>query len=220
MAAALPEEQGCIAHEAVERICAMSKRVDALLLGPGMMQPDATRRVVTASLEAYEGDAAVVLDAGALVCPKDPRTLVRSLGGRVVLTPHPGEMARLLDRPRETVQSAAARLCRETAEAFNAVIALKGACTYIATPEGELFEHAQGCVGLATSGSGDTLSGIIAGLLARGASPAQATIWSVYLHGAAGRRLEKRHGLLGFLARELLDEIPAIMNGLGQSSRG
>ncbi|HEX7969228.1 MAG TPA: NAD(P)H-hydrate dehydratase, partial [Stellaceae bacterium] len=99
---------------------------------------------------------------------------------------------------------------------LQAIVALKGACTYIATPDGDLYAHDQGCVGLATSGSGDTLGGILAGLLARGAPPLDATLWAVYLHGAAGRAIEQRRGLLGLLARELLDEIPQIMNALSR----
>ena len=108
---------------------------------------------------------------------------------------------------------------RRAAEHFRSVIALKGAETVIMSPSGETWCNRSGNVGLATSGSGDTLSGIIAGLAARGADPAQATVWGVYLHGSAGDRLAERVGPLGFLARELLAEIPALMADLGQSKR-
>jgi NAD(P)H-hydrate repair Nnr-like enzyme with NAD(P)H-hydrate dehydratase domain len=81
-------------------------------------------------------------------------------------------------------------------------------------PQGGAWSFSQGSVGLATSGSGDTLAGIVAGLLARGASPLQAAIWGVYLHGEAGNRLIRVQGQLGFLARELLAEIPRIMQDL------
>ena len=88
---------------------------------------------------------------------------------------------------------------------------MKGSETFIATPEGRIFRNRHGSIGLATSGSGDTLAGIIAGLAARGASPEQATVWGVFLHARAGEVLAERVGPLGFLARELLAEIPRLM---------
>lgn len=103
---------------------------------------------------------------------------------------------------------------------LNAVVALKGSETFIATPYGEVFRYSEGEVGLATSGSGDILAGILVGLLARGATLDQAAVWAVYLHGAAGNRLKRRIGAVGFLARELSDEIPALMNGLAGKRAG
>jgi len=91
------------------------------------------------------------------------------------------------------------------------VVALKGAETYIAAPDGTAYRYADGAIGLATSGSGDTLAGIVAGLLARGAEPLHAAVWAVYLHGEAGNTMSARMGKLGFLARELLADIPRVM---------
>jgi NAD(P)H-hydrate repair Nnr-like enzyme with NAD(P)H-hydrate dehydratase domain len=91
------------------------------------------------------------------------------------------------------------------------VVALKGADTVVVTPEGSAWRHRGEAVGLATSGSGDVLAGVIAGLLARGAAPAQAAVWGVHVHGQAGVRLSRRIGRLGFLARELLDEIAPVL---------
>jgi NAD(P)H-hydrate repair Nnr-like enzyme with NAD(P)H-hydrate dehydratase domain len=91
------------------------------------------------------------------------------------------------------------------------VVALKGARTVIATPRGERWQHEGGNVGLATSGSGDVLAGIIAGLAARGAELAQAASWGVVLHAQAGERLAARLGRIGYLARELADEVPALL---------
>jgi NAD(P)H-hydrate repair Nnr-like enzyme with NAD(P)H-hydrate dehydratase domain len=101
------------------------------------------------------------------------------------------------------------------AKDLNAIVALKGAETFIATPDGEVFRYTEGDVGLATSGSGDVLAGAIVGFLARGATLDQAAVWGVYLHGAAGNRLKRRIGPIGFLARELTDEIAPLMNSLG-----
>ncbi len=128
------------------------------------------------------------------------------------LGPHAGEMASLLGMPKEAVEESPADVAREAARRFGAVVALKGAVSWIATPEGVLHRYSEGTVGLATSGSGDTLAGIVAGLAARGASAECAAVWGAFLHGAAGRVLARRLGPIGFLARELLDEVPRLLH--------
>jgi len=138
-------------------------------------------------------------------------TLLAPLGGRAVLTPHAGEMAALLAVEKDAVEAAPAELALGAAGRFKAVIVLKGATSWIATPDGALYRYEGGNVGLATSGSGDTLAGIVAGLSARGAPPVNAVAWGIYLHGSAGRALARRMGQLGFLARELLAEIPPLL---------
>jgi NAD(P)H-hydrate repair Nnr-like enzyme with NAD(P)H-hydrate dehydratase domain len=97
------------------------------------------------------------------------------------------------------------------------VVALKGATTVLATPDGKLWQHQGGNAGLAISGSGDTLAGIIVGLLARGASLEQAAAWGVVLHAAAGEQLALRCGPLGYLARELAAEVPALLRILASA---
>jgi NAD(P)H-hydrate repair Nnr-like enzyme with NAD(P)H-hydrate dehydratase domain len=116
-----------------------------------------------------------------------------------------------MDVERSHVEADPARIAQQAAKDFRAVIALKGARTVVVSPQGERAVCREGNVGLATSGSGDVLAGIIAGLLARGAPAFAATCWGVYLHARAGDRLAKKIGPLGFLARELLLEIPGIM---------
>ena len=102
------------------------------------------------------------------------------------------------------------------AERWNCVVALKGASTWVATPQGQMWRHDEANCGLATSGSGDVLAGAMAGLAARGAPLAQACAWGVVLHAQAGARLGERHGEVGFLARELPGEIPAALQALQQ----
>ena len=107
-----------------------------------------------------------------------------------------------------------------SAEAWNAVVALKGARTVIASPQGTMWQHEGGNVGLAISGSGDTLAGIIAGLAARGAALEQAACWGVALHARAGERLAERMGVLGYLAREIPNEIPALLESIAGRKAG
>ena len=200
-----------------------------MLIGPGMMDEAAVAELTAdlltrldpareAALDPAGGGPRFVLDAGALAgLGRDPGP-VRRHAGHVVITPHAGEMAGLLGCSREQVEADPLAAARQVAGHLKAVVALKGSCTRIVTPKGRAWAYRGGTVGLATSGSGDTLAGIVAGLLARGASPEQAAIWGVYLHGEAGNRLSRRIGPLGFLARELLAEIPAAMAALAEGA--
>ena len=112
-----------------------------------------------------------------------------------------------------------ARAASDAAAHLGALVVLKGATTIIASPAGEMLVHEGGVPGLGTSGSGDVLAGLMAGLLARGARPIDAAAWAVYLHAAAGRLLTERVGALGFLARELAATIPKLIDELTPGSR-
>ncbi len=220
LVAGLPETAaGGIAPVAAAELCRRAGRCDALLIGPGMMdRPAAT--ALTAALVAGLGDGAagpvLVIDAEALVGLDGVREALRRRNGRTIITPHAGEMAALLGIGRDRVEADPLGTAHRVAEEFRMVVALKGACTCIVAPQGRAWLYEDGTVGLATSGSGDTLAGVVAGLAARGAAPAQAAAWAVHLHGEAGNRLAGTRGPLGFLARELLAEIPAVMAALAR----
>ncbi len=178
---------------------------DALLIGPGMMRDDEGMARALLDLSPVQP---TVLDAGALsALPAAP-----SLAGGLVLTPHSGEMAKLLKREKAEIEADPLAAAREAAERFEAVIVMKGARTHVVGPDGAAGLYAGGGVGLGVSGSGDVLGGVIAGLLARGVPPFEAAAWGVFLHGEAGARLSKNVGTLGFLAREIAGEIPAVMD--------
>jgi hydroxyethylthiazole kinase-like uncharacterized protein yjeF len=203
---------GEIAGEAGGRaLAARAEKVDALLVGPGMASERGAHALVRAFVRRLGDEATLVLDAAAVTALRDDDELLLPLQGRVVMTPHAGEMATLLGVEKGEVEADPAPRAREAAARFGAVVALKGPESWIAAPDGTLYHYAGGSVGLATSGSGDTLAGIVAGLAARGASPAQAAVWGAYLHGAAGEALARRMGPIGYLARELLDEVSGIM---------
>lgn len=188
-----------------------ANNANAVLIGPGMQDEEATRALLHALLPQIHAPT-VVLDAAALFCLHDAPHLLHSLNGNVIVTPHAGEMAGILGREKADIKADPCGAAIEAAATLRAVVAMKGSETFIATPEGRVFRNRHGCVGLATSGSGDTLAGVIAGLAARGASAEQATVWGVYLHARAGEVLADRVGPLGFLARELLAEIPRLMS--------
>ncbi len=211
----LPEsDDGEIAPDAAAEIAHRLGRCDAVLIGPGMLDEEAAT-AITVEAMGVDGPSFVV-DAGALCNLRAEAKAMARHDGRIVLTPHAGEMAKLMGVSAEAIAADPASAAKRAAAELGAVVALKGGETVIAAPDGRTWNYAQGRVGLATSGSGDTLAGVVAGLLARGADPHEAAIWGVYLHGEAGNRLSETRGPVGFLARELLAEIPAIMAGLSR----
>ena len=210
---ALPEtNEGHLDRRAGVSAADCAKGASAILVGPGMLNEEAIRGFIDA-LYPRIADRRVVIDAIALSALRGGR--VRFVeDSQVVLTPNPGEMAKLTGETRESIEKDPRATAERVARELNAVVVLKGPDTFVATPYGEVFRYSEGDVGLATSGSGDILAGLIVGLLARGASLDQAAVWGVHLHGAAGKRLKQRMGLIGFLARELSAEVPALMNSL------
>lgn len=207
---ALPESaSGGLFPDGLAKLESLLARVDAVLVGPGL-QDSAATRAFTRRLLKRTTRAAVVLDALAMDVILDVRRFERA----PLLTPHAGEMAHLTGFAKEEVSADPERHAREAALRWNAVVALKGSTTWIATPDGDCWRHVSSQAGLGTSGSGDALAGIIAGLAARGAPLAQAAAWGVALHARAGRALAERLGPIGYLASELAGEIPRVMDRL------
>jgi hydroxyethylthiazole kinase-like uncharacterized protein yjeF len=178
--------------------------VDVVVVGPGLDDADQTAELLTRMVPLLGPDTRLVLDAYALgVLPGQPK-VVESLAGRVILTPNKNEGSRLLGRELDDLEGDVA----EIAARYGAVVTCQNV---IADPDGNRWRISSGQEGLATSGSGDVLAGAVAGLLARGTTPAQAACWGTHLHAAAGDRLASRVGAVGYLARELLDELPLIV---------
>jgi ADP-dependent NAD(P)H-hydrate dehydratase len=197
-----------------KRLVELGSSCDAVLIGPGMIDEHAVAEL-TSELLRQLTDATFILDATAFTTLKPNSKLVGGHAGRTIVTPHSGEMAKFLDLSRERVDSDPLGAARRAAGALEAIVAMKGASTHIVSPDGEACLSENGTIGLATSGSGDTLAGILAGLVARGTRPYFAVAWAVYLHGEAGRRLAKRNGTFGLLAREIPGEVPSIMQEFG-----
>jgi ADP-dependent NAD(P)H-hydrate dehydratase len=177
---------------------------DAVLVGPGLDEPDEAAALVDELLGLLGEETALVLDAFALGVLPDFRDRVSERGARIVLTPNLDELRRLLERddepqPEDVPDAADGYRCCVTAQGM------------IADRERRGWRVPLGHAGLATAGSGDVLAGLVAGLLARGAEPAQAACWGTYLHAVAGERLASAVGEVGFLARELVDQVPAVL---------
>jgi len=211
----LPEtSDGYLDKKAGSRVVECAQNADAILVGPGMLNDEAIKGFMD-ELVRRIADKQLVIDAIALKALRDERYRFTE-EARVILTPNLGELAAITGDTKTAIEADPRGAAATVARDLNAVVVLKGPETFIATPYGEVFRYSEGEVGLATSGSGDILAGILAGLLARGATLDQAAVWAVYLHGSAGNRLNRRMGAIGFLAGELSAEVPALMNGLSR----
>jgi hydroxyethylthiazole kinase-like uncharacterized protein yjeF len=199
------DRSGNLLPDGIQRLDEMLPYVAAVLVGPGMLDGVGLSPFVSRLRLSLPSGVQVVLDAAAMegaITPEDDSTAA------TLFTPHAGEAARLLGVPKEEICGAPDRFALLAAERWRSVVALKGSHTCVADPDGRRWSHHAHCPGLATSGSGDVLAGIIVGLAARGASLVQAAAWGVAIHARAGQRLSRRVGVLGFLASELLAEVP------------
>jgi ADP-dependent NAD(P)H-hydrate dehydratase len=201
---------GCLAREAIAPILALVEEAQAVTIGCGLQHGDALDALLDA-LFASGHDSPLVLDATVLGSLSPRAGAVRAWQAGTILLPHSREMARLLECEPEEVETDPLAAVRRAAERYHAVALVKGRFSYIAVPDGRAFRFEGGGVGLATSGSGDVLAGIVGGLAARGADPLTATLWGVWLHGEAGRILTDRVGRVGFLAREIPELVPGLL---------
>jgi hydroxyethylthiazole kinase-like uncharacterized protein yjeF len=198
-------DDGSLSPSCVDEVAEAADSAAAVVIGPGLLG-DSVRPLLEGLLPRLS-DTTVVLDAVALTAVSGAAELLAPLRGDVVLTPNSGELKALLDgEDREGADAA-----RWVADRYGAVVAVRG---WVVTPDGESWADEAGGIGLGTSGSGDVLAGLVGGMLARGAEPAQAAVWGQYLHAAAGDRLSAQLGRMGFLARELLDEVPRVLTTL------
>lgn len=216
MATPIAETQpGAIGHLAHEQLVRQFAGASAAVMGPGMGRDRSTWRVICDL--SHELSCPLVMDADALNALADNRHALERLA-RVtadrILTPHPGEMARLTRRPTPVGAKARRELARRTAEEWQAVVVLKGARTVVAAPDGRTVEDDHEVPALATGGTGDVLAGLLAGLVAQGLDAFTAAVTAVYIHAEAGRRVAFRIGDAGLLASELLDEIPLVQKAL------
>jgi hydroxyethylthiazole kinase-like uncharacterized protein yjeF len=179
---------------------------DAVVLGPGMTQADETQALIR--LLVAEIDKPLVLDADGLnAFSGDLAGLKRKSKAPLVLTPHPGEMARLLKMKIPDIQGDRVAAVTAAAAVTGAVVILKGANTLVCDGA-RLYENKTGNPGMATGGTGDVLSGLIGGLIGQGLPAFDAAVLGVFLHGTAGDLAAKRLGVWSLLAGDLIDELP------------
>lgn len=211
MVSGLPEDDGgSLDPEGADELVACADGC-TVLLGPGFADPDVSDALVRRTVPRLGGT--IVLDALATAYVTDNHEEVAALDATVVLTVNPGELAHCLgvseDAVSDDLEGHTARLAART----HAVVVCGGPVKVVAH-RGDLWRVEAGNAGLGTAGSGDVQAGVVAGLLARGADPAQAAVWGAFLHATAGDRLAERVGPVGFLARELPGELPGLLADL------
>ena len=214
----LDESDGAIRETAAGEIVAASSGVAAVGIGPGMSLRGSARQLVRAVVAQIEGP--LVVDADALNAMVGGLDLVRERRAPTVLTPHPGEAARLLGlESAAAVQADRRGAATRLATSTGAIVVLKGAGTVVCEPSGEVaWTNETGNAGMATGGSGDVLTGIVTSLLAQGMEPLSAACLGVHAHGLAGDHVVARGSMPGLIAGDLVEALPGVWRELGGSA--
>jgi hydroxyethylthiazole kinase-like uncharacterized protein yjeF len=199
------DQDGGFDASAARPLSEQAGRVDAVVAGPGMAQGRACGAIARALMAT---GVPLALDA-ALLHALEP-SMARGDTPSILL-PHSGELASLLGCDESLIEQDPLGCGLKAAERYGSIVLVKGVTSHVVTPGGDAFTYTGGSPGLGVSGSGDVLAGIVGGLLARGAEPLHALLWAVWLHGEAGARLAKKVGPIGFLARQIADEVPGLL---------
>ena len=215
MTSALPDDgEGGLAFPSAHAYEGLLAGKQALVTGPGIGVSDARRAAVTWMVE--HAPVPAVVDADALNClaAAPPVGAWGAAARPRILTPHPGEMARLTGIGTAEVQADRVGVARRLAAERGVIVVLKGARTVIAEPDGRVAINCSGNPGLGSGGTGDVLAGILGGLLAQGYAPGVAARLGVFLHGYAADRVAARRGTIGLLASDVIEELPAATGAL------
>ncbi len=189
----------------------------AVAFGPGIGVSAQTKRMTRWLLK--NSTVPILVDADGLNCIAVDVSMLKTANVPVVLTPHPGEMARLAKVQTKDIQAQRLDIARSFARQYDCYLVLKGARTIVAVPDGRAWLNPTGNPGMASGGMGDVLSGIIGGLLAQGYTPETACCLGVFLHGAAADQFAAEQGEAGMLARDVIDNLPRTIRALYQAGQ-
>lgn len=210
------DQDGAIAPEAVSPLQQKFSDVDAALIGPGLGQHQSTVSFLTQLLDKAQSFPPLVLDADALNILAQQAAWWKLLPPNSILTPHPGEMARLAGSSTKDIQADRLKIAVDKAAEWNQIVLLKGAYTIIAAPDGRAMVMPFANPALAKAGSGDVLAGAIVGLLAQGLAPFDAAVAGAYLHGLAGELARDKLGAASVVAGDLVDFLPVALKELAR----
>lgn len=197
---------------AEKELIAFSEKCGVVAIGPGISQNKETQHLVrnlTARL-----NSAVVLDADGINAFAGHADDLKTAAGKLVITPHPGEMSHLTGKSVEDIQNNRKDIALSFANEYNTVLVLKGNKTVVAAPGGDLYINDTGNAGMASGGAGDVLTGMIAAFAAQGLDPFTASALGVYFHGLAGDLAAKEKGVLSLIATDLLNKLPEVLKTL------
>lgn len=197
---------GYLSADALERIVQLVEGKTALALGPGISTQHQVQEILLDLIPQLS--LPLVIDADGITALAAGPEILKQCMNPVILTPHPGEMARLMGLTTDKVQADRIGVATACAAAYDCIVVLKGYKTVIATPEEEVYINTTGNPGMASGGTGDVLTGMIGGLLAQGLPPLEAATWGTYLHGLAGDRAAQALGEIPLIAGDIIDHIP------------
>jgi NAD(P)H-hydrate epimerase len=212
----LPDEDGHLSSEAFDAIMDEVERRTAIALGPGLGTSKGAREVVRGLIA--ESPVPLVIDADGLNVIACDADILKNKNSEIILTPHPGEMGRLIGKASREVQADRIGAVKHLSGLYGVWVVLKGARTLIASPTGEITIATGGNPGMASGGSGDILTGLIGGFLAGTKNPFKSSAAGVYIHAAAGDRANEHIGETSLIATDILKEIPAIILALQKKS--
>lgn len=208
----MEEEEGHLSSVSFDKIYDCIKGSDSYALGPGLSKWDSLAEL----MERVIGDVPIpgVIDADGLNVLAGNAEMLYNAKGKIILTPHPGEMARLTGKALQQVQQDRIGCAVEFSGKYNVIVVLKGAHTIVSSPDGQVYINTTGNPGMSKGGSGDVLTGIIASLLAQGIEPIEAAKASVYVHGLAGDMASEALGEYGMKAGDIIDFLPAAIKAV------
>ncbi|GIV17432.1 MAG: bifunctional NAD(P)H-hydrate repair enzyme Nnr [Armatimonadota bacterium] len=209
--------EGCLSPKCLDAMGQLLERANVLAIGPGWSTHSPAREALRKLLSIVR--VPCVIDADALNCLALEPDLLPAQHPPLVLTPHPGEMARLMNTDTATVQANRLESALQASRRFGAVVALKGARTVVATPEGRIWVNPTGNAGMATGGSGDVLTGVVAGLLAQGLDAEHSAAAGVYIHGLAGDLAAQEVDMAGLIASDIIRYLPRACESSSQEER-
>jgi len=203
----LPEtEEQTLSLKAFRQIQRRLSSFDVIALGPGLSRNAITQRLILKIVSEIKKP--LLIDADALNCVSLNLKILKSNKGIKILTPHPGEMSRLSGLKKDYIEKNRNKVCKEFSKRYRCVLVLKGHQTVVAAPNGQIYINKTGNPGMATAGSGDVLTGMIAAFLGQGLSSFEAAKYAAYLHGKAGDLAAKKKTMLSMIATDIIDNIP------------
>jgi len=201
---------GYLSSDAGESIVQLLGGKTAVALGPGISTQPQVQEFLLDLIPQLS--LPLVIDADGITALAAGPEVLKKCKDNVILTPHPGEMARLMGLTTDKVQADRIGVATACAAEYGCIVVLKGYKTIIATPEEEVYINTTGNPGMASGGTGDVLTGMIGGLLAQGLPPVEAATWGTYLHGLAGDRAAQTVGEIPLIAGDIIDRIPDALN--------
>ncbi len=207
------EGRGYFTNSSLKEILETIDKMDAIALGPGIGIDDKRIKIVEEILQYSK--IPIILDSDGINCiAKKPKTLIRRIG-ETIITPHPGEMARLLNISIDEVQSNRIKYAKKASERFGVITVLKGANTIVSDMSGNIYMNTTGNAGMATAGSGDVLTGIISSFIGQKFGVLNSALAGVYIHGLAGDLAANDKGQYGMISSDIIEKLPYAIKHIG-----